>query len=182
MGKIPNLLHTKVGKNPNLLHKSGQKPRKKFHCATWPYIVPILIFLGIKDSGGDVAKLALLVHACKGQDFAVLAGSAGFLLPALQVGAQGGICALANVLPREVAQLQQLYEQGQLSEAVSLQHKLLRVNAAVTRGLGVPGLKKAMDLKGYYGGPVRRPLLPLDSQEESNLRNIFAQDGFAFEN
>ena len=34
--------------------------------------------------------------------FLKLQGSASFLLPALVVGAVGGICALANVLPKQV--------------------------------------------------------------------------------
>ena len=58
--------------------------------------------VGIKDSGGDITKLGSLVHGTKDQDFQVLAGSASFLLPALVVGAVGGICALANVLPAQV--------------------------------------------------------------------------------
>ena len=40
--------------------------------------------IGIKDSGGDISKIAHLVHVTKGQNFQILAGSAGFLLPALR--------------------------------------------------------------------------------------------------
>ncbi len=58
--------------------------------------------IGVKDSGGDVAKIGEMVAATEGEDFQVLAGSASFLLPALTVGAVGGICALANVLPAQV--------------------------------------------------------------------------------
>jgi 4-hydroxy-2-oxoglutarate aldolase len=58
--------------------------------------------VGIKDSGGDVAKIGEMVRATEEEDFQVLAGSASFLLPALAVGAVGGICALANVLPAQV--------------------------------------------------------------------------------
>ena len=39
---------------------------------------------GIKDSGGDISKIAHLVHVTKDQKFEILAGSAGFLLPALR--------------------------------------------------------------------------------------------------
>ncbi|XP_054975255.1 4-hydroxy-2-oxoglutarate aldolase, mitochondrial isoform X2 [Sorex araneus] len=42
--------------------------------------------VGIKDSGGDVTRIGLMVHKTKGQDFQVLAGSAGFLLAAYAVG------------------------------------------------------------------------------------------------
>ena len=45
--------------------------------------------IGIKDSGGDITKIAQLVYETKNQEFSVLAGSASFLLPALQVGAVG---------------------------------------------------------------------------------------------
>ena len=58
--------------------------------------------VGIKDSGGDVAKIGEMVAATEQEDFQVLAGSASFLLPALTVGAVGGICALANILPAQV--------------------------------------------------------------------------------
>lgn len=59
--------------------------------------------IGIKDSGGDVAKLAMLVKATEGENFQVLAGTASILLPGFVVGAVGGICALLNVLPKEVS-------------------------------------------------------------------------------
>ena len=51
----------------------------------------------------------------------VLAGSASFLLPALAVGAVGGICALANCLPGEVSRLHALHREGSMEEALELQ-------------------------------------------------------------
>nr|XP_046197681.1 4-hydroxy-2-oxoglutarate aldolase, mitochondrial-like [Oncorhynchus gorbuscha] len=42
--------------------------------------------LGLKDSGGDITRIALIVHKTKLQDFQVLAGSAGFLMAAYSVG------------------------------------------------------------------------------------------------
>jgi dihydrodipicolinate synthase/N-acetylneuraminate lyase len=45
------------------------------------------------------------MHKLISRQFSILAGSASFLLPALGVGAVGGICALANVLPDQVCQV-----------------------------------------------------------------------------
>ncbi|XP_037545815.1 4-hydroxy-2-oxoglutarate aldolase, mitochondrial-like [Nematolebias whitei] len=42
--------------------------------------------LGLKDSGGDITRMGLIVHKTKAQDFQVLAGSAGFLMAAYCVG------------------------------------------------------------------------------------------------
>ena len=134
--------------------------------------------VGMKESGGDVAKIGRMVYETRNEDFQILAGSASFLLPALHVGAVGGICALANALPSECAQLQQLYEAGRNEEAVALQHRLIAPNAAVTKDFGVPGLKAALEWFGYYGGPCRKPLLPLDNNELVKLKGSFADQGF----
>ncbi|XP_059092281.1 4-hydroxy-2-oxoglutarate aldolase, mitochondrial-like [Tigriopus californicus] len=134
--------------------------------------------IGMKESGGDIAKIGEMVHLTKDEDFQVLAGSASFLMASLQVGAVGGICALANALPQEVVELQSLVERSALGQARDLQHRLITPNAIVTKGLGVPGLKKAMDWLGYYGGPTRSPLLPLNTGETARLRNVFQSQGF----
>ena len=67
--------------------------------------------IGMKDSSGNVAKLAEVVAGARA-DSSTLAGSAGFLLPALVVGARGAIAALANIAPRECLELVELYEAG----------------------------------------------------------------------
>lgn len=134
--------------------------------------------IGIKDSGGDITKLASMVHLTRDQEFQVIAGSASFLLAALTVGSVGGICALANVLPRPVCDLVSLHRDNKELEAKRLQHLLIGPNTAVTRQFGVPGLKLAMDWSGYYGGPTRRPLLPLSAEQASELRGIFKASGY----
>ena len=65
----------------------------------------------MKDSGGDIAKIGQIIAETGNSpdNFCLLAGSASFLLPALNVGAVGGICALANALPEECVNLQDLF-------------------------------------------------------------------------
>jgi len=134
--------------------------------------------IGMKESGGDITKIGSMVHLTKGQDFQLLAGSASFLLASLAVGAVGGICALANALPAEVCQLQQLCMEQKWAEAQELQHRLIAPNGAVTKQFGVPGLKEAMEWFGFYGGPTRKPLIPLSEQESVALEHCFSSTGF----
>ncbi|XP_063261574.1 4-hydroxy-2-oxoglutarate aldolase, mitochondrial isoform X2 [Prinia subflava] len=42
--------------------------------------------IGIKDSGGDITRMGLMVHKTRQEDFQVLAGSASFLLASYAVG------------------------------------------------------------------------------------------------
>jgi len=131
---------------------------------------------GIKDSGGNLAKLADVVRLT-GPDFQVLAGSAGFFLAGLAVGAVGGVLALANVAPQECINVYRLFQAGQWDVAAELQRRMVPVNAAVTARFGVAGLKAAMDMLGYYGGPVRPPLLDLTDAERQVLREVLVEGG-----
>ncbi|OWK07574.1 HOGA1, partial [Cervus elaphus hippelaphus] len=151
--------------------------------------------VGIKDSGGDVTRIGLIVHKTRSQDFQVLAGSAGFLLASYAIGAVGGVCALANVLGAQVCQLERLCLTGQWEDAQKLQHRLIEPNTAVSSqpvgpawGWSVSlleqgpvlaqGLKKTMDWFGYYGGPCRSPLQELSPAQEEALRLDFASNGW----
>lgn len=134
--------------------------------------------IGMKDSGGEIAKIGYIVHKTRERGFQVLAGSAGFLLPSLQVGAVGGVCALANTLGAEVCRLQELFQRGAAEDARNLQHRLIAPNSGVTKRFGIAGVKASMDWFGLYGGPVRSPLLPLSEREQDELKKIFTEEGF----
>jgi 4-hydroxy-2-oxoglutarate aldolase len=132
--------------------------------------------IGIKDSSGNVAKLGAIRNTM-GTGFQVLAGSAGFLLPALSVGAVGGIMALANIAPGECIEIQRLFSEGKIKDAQNIQVNLIPLNTAVTSKWGVAALKTAMDNIGLYGGPVRGPLLPLSSDQKKILNSIINMTG-----
>ncbi len=127
--------------------------------------------IGIKDSNGNVSTLGELVAAVD-KDFSVLVGTAGALLGALTLGAVGGVLALANVAPEACVRIQSLLKQGDLEAATHLQLRMLPVNTAVTATYGVPGLKAALDMLGYFGGDPRPPLLPASDKERGEIREI----------
>ncbi|MCI0523358.1 MAG: dihydrodipicolinate synthase family protein [Bacteroidales bacterium] len=132
--------------------------------------------IGMKESGGNVVKMGeVLLRAKPG--FQVLAGGAGFLLPALSTGAVGGILALANIAPSQCLQIVRSFKEGDMISAMRLQHMMIPVNAAVTARWGVPALKEAMDYLGLYGGPARRPLLPLTDDVRRQLAELIAESG-----
>jgi 4-hydroxy-2-oxoglutarate aldolase len=134
--------------------------------------------VGIKDSGGSVAKVGDLVRQAP-EGFQVLAGSASFFFAALALGAVGGVLALANVAPQQALEIHALYRAGRWEEAAELQRRMLPVNRAVTGGFGIAGLKAALDMLGYRGGCVRSPLQSLTEDERRSLRAILHAGGLA---
>lgn len=127
--------------------------------------------IGIKDSSGNVNQLGQYLN-CVDSDFNVLVGTAGALLGALTLGCQGGILALANVVPEKCVEIYQLTKEGDIEKARKLQLQMIPVNYAITAQYGISGLKYAMDLLGYEGGEVRSPLLPIKAEEQDKIRNI----------
>lgn len=132
--------------------------------------------VGIKDSTGDLKALGTLVETCR-SDFAVLVGSGAVLYGALEVGACGGILAVAVLAPHAACELYQLKQEGDEAGAGRIQERLAPLHRAVVAGLGVPGVKAALDLLSLAGGPTRPPLKPLREKERALVREALRQAG-----
>jgi 4-hydroxy-2-oxoglutarate aldolase len=113
--------------------------------------------IAIKESSGNLEKLMSLLREVK-HGFQVLVGSAPTLWPSLLMGACGAILAYANAAPYLVIAIWEAFRQREDAAGLDWQNRIGRASALVTTKYGVPGLKHAMDLNGYYGGPPRLPL------------------------
>jgi 4-hydroxy-2-oxoglutarate aldolase len=127
--------------------------------------------VGIKDSSGNIDQLTEIIRLSK-KGFATFVGSAPVFLPALCVGAVGGILAVANVLPNECVKIQSFFEKGRFDDARDLQVRLIPIAKAVTTKYGVGGLKLAMDLVGYFGGQPRLPLKRPGKEVEEEIKRL----------
>jgi 4-hydroxy-2-oxoglutarate aldolase len=161
---------------PVLLYNVPKFTNVDMDAATIAQASPHPNIVGIKDSSGNIAKLADVVRLAE-PGFQVLAGTGGLFFAGLSLGAVGGVLAVANVAPRESVELYELYQAGEWEKAAVLQRRLLPVNAAVTTRFGVPGLKAALDMLGYYGGPVRPPLLDLGESDRETVRGVLSEAG-----
>jgi 4-hydroxy-2-oxoglutarate aldolase len=132
--------------------------------------------IGLKESGGNVVKIGDVIRGSK-PGFQVLAGGAGFLLPALATGAVGGILALANIAPDRCLDIYSYFMKGEIIRAREIQHKVIPVNSAITSQWGVPALKEAMDYLGFYGGPARKPLMALSAPVREQLIKLITEAG-----
>lgn len=124
--------------------------------------------VGMKESGGDADFVSSLVEETAG-DFQVLVGSAPTFFSSLMCGADGGIMALACVAPDACVSIYDLVRAGQIDDARTLQRKVTPLAKLVTRRYGVPGLKAALGLLGYVGGPPRPPLVPAEPDAVNEL-------------
>jgi len=128
---------------------------------------------GIKESSGNLAKVVQMLNEVK-PGFNVLVGSAPTFASNLQVGAVGGILAFANAAPYACISIYEAHRTRENDAALDWQRRIARPATLVTVKYGIPGLKYAMDLEGYYGGPPRLPLTPPCPSAKKEIEAAFA--------
>ncbi|MGE5204154.1 MAG: dihydrodipicolinate synthase family protein [Chlamydiota bacterium] len=106
--------------------------------------------------------------------FQVMVGAAHQLEDSLQLGAVGAILAFACPAPTACFEIYAAWKEGDQAMAKEKQQRITEAARRVVANLGVPGVKYAMDLNGYYGGPVRLPLLPLDAEQKAEAERLMA--------
>jgi len=128
--------------------------------------------VAIKESSGNLEKVMQLIREVK-HGFQVLVGSAPTLWPSLLMGATGAILAYANAAPYSTIAIWEAFRQRDDAAGLDWQNRIGRASALVTTKYGVPGLKHAMDLNGYYGGPPRLPLSVPGAEAKREIEAAF---------
>jgi 4-hydroxy-2-oxoglutarate aldolase len=134
--------------------------------------------VGLKESSGSLAFLEEVVRAVP-EDFHYFLGSGHVVYPGLEMGACGAILAVANAAPEICAEIFKLFKAGQKDVARKLQLDLVPLNKALVEVYGIAGLKFAQDLRGYYGGLVRLPLLPVDEKGKREIESLLGKLGIS---
>jgi len=123
---------------------------------------------GVVEHSGDVSGIPRL------GGFAVLWGVASSVWSALQSGASGAVLAFANAAPYATIALWEAFRTREEEAGLDWQSRITPPAELVSARFGVPGLKHAMDINGYYGGPPRLPLTTPNPAEKLEIQAAFA--------
>jgi dihydrodipicolinate synthase/N-acetylneuraminate lyase len=123
--------------------------------------------LGAKDSSGDLKLFGAYRTAVP--RWALFVGSGSHYYAALELGAVGGILAVACYAAPIAVRVGERFAQGDRAGAGAAQEVLTPLNKEVVQKSGVPGVKAAMDAAGLAGGPVRAPLADLGEAERTRI-------------
>lgn len=134
-------------------------------------LVPTAVLAGPSQSGTAV-KTKTLKTRTKEVGFQVLAGTAQQLLPSLEAGAVGAVLAFAACAPTACFEIYTAWKERDPELAQEKQQRIVDAARKVVGEFGVPGVKYALDLNGYYGGQPRMPLLPLNAEQKSEVERL----------
>ncbi len=137
---------------------------KYMHFAMAPEVVATLSrhenIVGMKDSSGDAALFERYLEL-QSETFRVLTGSGVLFSEALRFGAHGGILAVALFAPTLSFDVWSARQRGDEEAAQRAQARLTPLAARIVGGMGVAGVKAALDCVGLSGGEPRSPLRPI---------------------
>jgi 4-hydroxy-2-oxoglutarate aldolase len=129
-----------------------------------------LVSVGDLRAGGTaVATPPRIKTRSKEVGFQILVGAAHTLLDSLQVGASGGVLGFAAPAPTICFEIYAAFRDNDVELARSKQQRLEPATKRIVSQMGIPAVKHAMDLNGYYGGPPRLPLLPLTGAQKMEV-------------
>ncbi len=136
------------------------------------------VIMGVKDSSGDWDNLLAYITMTRDldKDFRVLSGNDSLILPCLKEGGAGGITGCANVYPRVMSSIYDLFQAGRLTEAQAAQDSIATLRAVFQYGNPNTIVKTAVALLGYNVGKCRAPFNQVPEEGIEALRKVLADN------
>lgn len=132
--------------------------------------------VGVKDATGNIGRISLQRQAM-GPEFIQLSGDDITALSCMAAGAQGCISVVANVAPKQTAELMEACFAGKYDEALKIQDRLVPLHAATFLEAGVTGAKTGLSLLGRASEEVRLPLVPSTEGTKKAIRAAMVHAG-----
>jgi dihydrodipicolinate synthase/N-acetylneuraminate lyase len=130
-------------------------------------------------SGGTAVAIGAPKSAMKTRTrevgFQVLTGSAHQIKSSLDAGATGGVLAFAACAPQVCQEIYSAWKDRDQKLAEEKQRRITAASVGVVGGLGVPGVKYACELNGYFGGRPRLPLLSLNESQRAEVEFLMTE-------
>ena len=143
------------------------KPETYLELSRHPNIV------ATKEANSNIAAAAKTASLC-GDNLDIYTGNDGEIIPFLSLGAKGVISVLANICPRETADMVSLWYEGKIAEAAKLQLDYMDLIDALFCDVNPIPVKEALNMMGRVAGPGRRPLVDLSDAHKELLRREMA--------
>src|SRR5438128_10290894 len=129
---------------------------------------------GVKEASGSLDQMSQVIAAC-GPDFSVLSGDDNITLPLLAIGGHGVVSVIANILPRETAEMVHAALDGDWKRARDLHYRLFPLARAAFLETNPIPIKEAMGMAGMIEPEFRLPMCRMSDANRERLRAVLTQ-------
>ena len=128
----------------------------------------------VKEACGNLSQIAKERLLC-GDDLDVISGCDDQIVPTLSLGGTGVISVVANMLPKETAEICTRFFSGDVKGAAALQLKLLSLmNQLMIETNPIPA-KAACAALGFGKNLLRLPLVPMEEGNRQKLLQLMRE-------
>jgi len=132
--------------------------------------------VGVKEASGSLDQMSQVIAVC-GPDFSVLSGDDNITLPLLAIGGSGVVSVIANIVPRETADLVHAALEGDWKRARDLHYRLFPLARAAFLETNPIPIKEAMAMAGMLEPEFRLPMCRMSDANREKLRAILKPYG-----
>jgi 4-hydroxy-tetrahydrodipicolinate synthase len=132
--------------------------------------------VGVKEASGSLDQMSQVILAC-GPDFSVLSGDDNVTLPLLAIGGRGVVSVIANIVPRETAEMVHAALDGDWKRARELHYKLFPLARAAFLETNPIPIKEAMAMAGMLEPEFRLPMCRMADANRDKLRDVLTTYG-----
>ncbi|MGC8850670.1 MAG: dihydrodipicolinate synthase family protein [Candidatus Micrarchaeia archaeon] len=156
---------------PVIAYNFPQTTKNALEVATLKKLSSNSCFIGLKDSSGDENYLTAVANEFQDSHFKVFQGNENALGQALVMGCAGGVPSLANVFPRECAELWNAFKKMDFKAVHAAQEKIIELQFVYgpQKSKVIAGIKTALNYLGVCGKTVSAPLPTLSPAEEKTI-------------
>lgn len=132
--------------------------------------------IGIKEATGSLQQVSEVIRLAK-KGFSLVSGDDFTVLPTLAVGGKGVISVASNVAPKDMSDMYNAFEAGDLKKAQELHYKLFPLFQAMFFETNPVPAKTALGLMGMISDEVRLPLAPMSAKNIDRLKAVLKDYG-----
>ena len=133
--------------------------------------------VGVKEAAGSIDQVLNIITAC-GDKLAIFSGEDSLTFSMMSLGGKGVLSTVANVAPREMADLANAGLAKQWDRAAQMQLKLIPLIRALFLETNPIPAKTALALMGKCELELRLPLVPMAEANLAKLKTVLKEYGF----
>jgi 4-hydroxy-tetrahydrodipicolinate synthase len=132
--------------------------------------------VAVKEASGSLAQIMEILRE-RPANFCVLSGDDAVTLPLIALGAEGIVSVASNEIPDLMSRMTELALTGNWTEARALHYRLLPL-MEINFIESSPGpVKAAMAMMGLLEENFRLPLVPVQEQSRTRIREVITELG-----
>ena len=159
---------------PIVLYNIASRTGINMEPSTVAKLAEIKNIAAIKEASGNLAQMAQIKKLC-GESITLISGDDALTLPVLAIGGTGVISVVANVAPKETAEMIRQFEAGNIEASRNTYYRLLPLIKAMFIETNPIPVKTALGMMGLIEPKLRLPLCPMLPENADKLKKILKE-------